>query len=83
MGLKLFLLVLQNTLTEPQDTKNGFSGSKIPAHYVAALRSIGREKPNRKRQLDQLLGGLTGGAGGAAGGAGKSTSDFAFTWIII
>jgi len=79
MGLKLLLLVLQKTLTEPQDTMNGFSGSEIPAHYVAALRSIGRQKPNRKRQLDQLLGGLTGGAGGAAGGAGKLASNFAFT----
>jgi hypothetical protein len=63
-----------------QDANGGFSGNKIPTHYVAQLRSIAREKLNRKRQLDAItdaLGNIPGadaitgilGQVGAAGGA--------------
>lgn len=53
------------------DTSNsGFTGTKMPAHFVTSMRKIAREKSIRKRQLDQILGQLTGGAGGGAGGAG-------------
>ncbi|KAF2116975.1 hypothetical protein BDV96DRAFT_16539 [Lophiotrema nucula] len=59
------------------DTNGGFSPDRIPAHFVASVRdfharaaeaekALAREAIS-KRQLDQLLGGLTGG--GAAGGA--------------
>lgn len=42
----------------------------MPAHFVASVRQIANEKLKTKRQLDQLLGGLTGGAGGAGGAGG-------------
>jgi len=46
------------------------SGQKMPAHFVSSVRQIMSEKAKNKRQLDQLLGGLTGGAGGAGGAGG-------------
>lgn len=51
------------------DTNGGFTGAKLPAHFVA------REKATAKRQLDLagLLGGLTGGAGGNAGSGGLAS----------
>jgi len=45
-------------------------GQKMPAHFVSTVRKLSTEKLKTKRQLDQLLGGLTGGAGGAGGAAG-------------
>ena len=51
------------------DTNGGFSGSKMPAHFVTSVRSAAKDKIMRKRQLDQILGQLTGGAGGGKGNA--------------
>lgn len=51
------------------DTNSGFTGTKMPAHFVTSFRKAAREKTVRKRQLDAILGQITGAAGGAAGGA--------------
>ncbi|KAI0586827.1 hypothetical protein PtrSN002B_007466 [Pyrenophora tritici-repentis] len=43
------------------------SGNPLPEHFVNTVRKLSSEKLKAKRQLDQLLGGLTGAAGGAGG----------------
>ncbi|KAF7445276.1 hypothetical protein PtrM4_049750 [Pyrenophora tritici-repentis] len=48
------------------------SGNPLPEHFVNTVRKLSSEKLKAKRQLDQLLGGLTGAAGGAGGAAGAN-----------
>ncbi|KAI1545788.1 hypothetical protein PtrSN001C_003072 [Pyrenophora tritici-repentis] len=51
------------------------SGNPLPEHFVNTVRKLSSEKLKAKRQLDQLLGGLTGAA--AASGSGSASSGSA------
>ncbi|KAA8613566.1 hypothetical protein PtrV1_12474 [Pyrenophora tritici-repentis] len=51
------------------------SGNPLPEHFVNTVRKLSSEKLKAKRQLDQLLGGLTGAAGGAGAASGSGASS--------